>query len=503
MKPATVALALGLFAPGASAWAGDAPSSAPPSARGTDIALHTKEPIRPGRNALWCATVQLAWDALADSLAAGKPLTLGPPAPEADVAEMNRRAFPHTDLDEASYVAIGGFGRDGVLERISKAVRSKFPGQREMGLIVGPDDALGYARLIKDLPFETQFHVLPKVVAFAEGPPRVRAFGMFADEGSEAAFAMLKQVALYAPPDAPEHTYGPWFGVTELVPKGGADRIYLQAPASVPATLEDGWRAMAAVLSKGRNIQLDVSPDLVIPRIRLDVEKSFDSLLGAQVEGSSRLAVAYQRTQFSLDERGARLDSEAAFACAIVPKAVYDRPFLLALRRQGATRPYLLLWIANDDLLDKAEAKPLEKATLAPYLGSWTFDSEKTIDEFVTEAAQGAPAHLTPTQAREAARKKGTERFEGFRSTIEIAQDGTATVTVASEDGLEALGIGDRGPLRGSLRILDGKTVLWPEAVGGSPVSDRERIPFDVTLAAGRLRVAFPGDRTGLTYRRS
>lgn len=470
-----------------------APALAPPTFSRTDVLLHTKVPLRPGRNAVWCATVQLAWDAFADAIAPGKPLLLGPPAPPADVAELNRRAFPHGDLDEASYVALGGFGRDGIVERIRQAVAAKFPTAPPPSILVGPDDAAGYARLEKDLPFDVAFHVRPSI-PFAGGTSRIRAFGMNADESSEAANAMLKQLVLHVPAQDDGEEREPWNGVAELRPRGGADRIML-ALQPTPATLEQAWEHARGILEKGHVLPMDVSPELVIPRIRLKAERRFPELIDAPIAGGPRrLRDAYQSTELTLTERGATLKSEAAFAAAAVPRIRFDRPFLLALLRTGATRPYLLLWVENDEVLEKAEMPPLSTAEAAPFVGAWQLDPTASLDEAVEFAAKDAPPHRTPTQAREAARKRLAGLFKDNHTTFTVAADGQATLRLDPTYGPQIL--------VGALRRFEGRSVFVAETADGRAAPEGERIPVDVVVQDGRLRMGLPDEPATVYARR-
>lgn len=107
---------------------GTSPASDPPAGR-TDVVLTTDAPIREGRNVLWCATIQLAWDAAADAVGKDGRLEVGPPAPADVVAALNLRGFPHSDLDKASTLVVSGLVRDGVLERLAQAWKAKFPGE--------------------------------------------------------------------------------------------------------------------------------------------------------------------------------------------------------------------------------------------------------------------------------------------------------------------------------------------------------------------------------------
>jgi hypothetical protein len=64
---------------------------------------------------------------------------------------------------------------------------------------------------------------------------------------------------------------------------------------------------------------------------------------------------ARETVRFSLDEGGADLESHAIIGTlGLHSSYVVDRPFLLALLEAGKERPYLLLWIANDELLAEA-----------------------------------------------------------------------------------------------------------------------------------------------------
>jgi len=76
---------------------------------------------------------------------------------------------------------------------------------------------------------------------------------------------------------------------------------------------------------------------------------------------------ALQNTRFQFDEKGVRLRSEAhiVFSCSRRAEPpppehimVFDKPFLIMLQQRGAQAPYFALWVANADLLVKAEPFP-------------------------------------------------------------------------------------------------------------------------------------------------
>jgi hypothetical protein len=70
---------------------------------------------------------------------------------------------------------------------------------------------------------------------------------------------------------------------------------------------------------------------------------------------------ASQRIYFDLNEEGVTLESEAAmtFGCSAQPPPrprhimIFDKPFLIIMRRAGANQPYFATWIDNAELLIK------------------------------------------------------------------------------------------------------------------------------------------------------
>ena len=61
---------------------------------------------------------------------------------------------------------------------------------------------------------------------------------------------------------------------------------------------------------------------------------------------------AGQSIRFRLDERGAVLKSEAASAGGDgYRQMVFNKPFLILLKRRDAGKPYFALWVGDPELL--------------------------------------------------------------------------------------------------------------------------------------------------------
>ena len=339
--------------------------------RGTDISPHEWVPIEAGKNAVWCAVSQLAWQRT-EEVVGTRTLEIDG-AGDADGLEvMNRGPFPADALDRASYViGAGGAGTDVAF----RAALVKAFGSVPDGVVVPPvegNHVAVFAYLRKALPFAVRFDACKTPIAFRTGPmpfvgrKSVSAFGF--DEPREPARATeapraddaLTQVRLHWQDDETS----PSEFILELR-TAARERIFLARVPPEP-TLAETWTSVSRLLS-GEGRPLPAFDRLAIPRIDAGrLFASFDGLLG-EIVGSTpsgaRLDAFSTSLRFRLDETGARLDA-AAYDGVLLggpssggrrPSYVFDRPFLLALMERQATRPYLLLWVGNPDLLVAAE----------------------------------------------------------------------------------------------------------------------------------------------------
>jgi hypothetical protein len=64
------------------------------------------------------------------------------------------------------------------------------------------------------------------------------------------------------------------------------------------------------------------------------------------------IAEAMQTVEFKLDRSGAELQSESSIAVTSAPRHyVFDRPFLIYMKRRGAEKPFFIMWVDNGELL--------------------------------------------------------------------------------------------------------------------------------------------------------
>src|SRR5438045_874267 len=75
-------------------------------------------------NLLWCGTFQLAWNEACRLTGGDLQFERGHPI----ISALNKHAFTKESLDESSYVAMAGFEKDSIHDRISKTIAEKFHG---------------------------------------------------------------------------------------------------------------------------------------------------------------------------------------------------------------------------------------------------------------------------------------------------------------------------------------------------------------------------------------
>ena len=106
---------------------------------------------------------------------------------------------------------------------------------------------------------------------------------------------------------------------------------------------------------------------VIIPKFNFNIETNYKSLEGNKFNSNKQnfeIERAWQRTAFILDESGAEIESEAeiAVACEAIEeeyekpkpkKMIFDKSFLILLKRTDTKNPYFGLWTTNTELMIK------------------------------------------------------------------------------------------------------------------------------------------------------
>jgi hypothetical protein len=359
-----VLLALSASAPGCRQ---DSTEPLPPSKpvaaeqlRQTDVLPHLEGSITAGRNYVFCATFQLAWNQSQDKIF-GEPIRLaGSPRMAKDLLLGSK--LTEAILPPGSYLVRAGLVKDGVVGKIREEMERRFP-NATLDVPDHVDDqwAIAYAYLERTLSFREAFDRLKEPLVFQskQGPVKVACFGVrnFV-ERSDRDRALGQQVSVLA--DAGDDDF-----VLRLNTISEDDEMILakvKPEQTLGATL-----ALVRERIKRRDGLHDYSPtcltlreSLVVPVVDLNVQRKYSELEGRFLTNPKwskiYLATAEQGIRFRLDENGARLESTAVLVTESLARQrpaqyIFDKPFLLYLKRKSSDQPYLAMWIETPELL--------------------------------------------------------------------------------------------------------------------------------------------------------
>jgi hypothetical protein len=329
----------------------------------TRLVAHPNVPIPPDTNVIWCGTLQLAWNEAIKLV--GEKLQFENQPPIVDL--LNRQDFTGTDLDPAGYVALADFERNHVEAEIRAALQKTFHGAASPELIPpvpphpGPDDFVAYAYLFKNLAFEQPFM---DVAPIDFGRAKLKSFGYFG--GYRSLWEKLVRQVTICSYNSPDDF------VIKLETKAKGDELILAKVPPLSTRNPTGPSfsgTIDAVLARAaprQAIPPETDDDLAIPKFNFNLHRDFSELEGlilnpspaAKIKSKLVLVKAEQLVRFQLNEKGAVLKSEALVAEAggAPPHImIFNKPFLILMKRADSPQPYFAMWVGNASLLIPAK----------------------------------------------------------------------------------------------------------------------------------------------------
>ena len=105
--------------------------------------------------------------------------------------------------------------------------------------------------------------------------------------------------------------------------------------------------------------------EVIIPKFNFNIETNYTTLEGSSFNSNKQffqIERAWQRTAFIFDESGAEIESAAEIEVATEAmeeeyekpkpkKMIFDKPFLILLKRTDSKNPYFKLWTTNTELM--------------------------------------------------------------------------------------------------------------------------------------------------------
>jgi hypothetical protein len=342
--------------------------------RRTSVLATLDSPMPEGKNAIWCATFQMAWDKFKQDVVR-EPLQVSGAQDLAD--RLNSGTYPTTDIEKESFYVAAGRA-DQIIRQIQKDMAQQFPtepvpvfDERYRTL---RDTVMAYAFLKIGIEFEYPFYVNEGPFAFTEpaGPPvNVASFCAHTHEPDADLRHLHEQVEIlyYRYGEKPEDQE---FAV-DLCKNSRPYQIIIarMAPRS---TLADTVSALHQSISDFRHdcdysilSRLRPIDRLIVPDVLYRLTHHFAELEGKKLGNHGWedffIFEASQMIDFSLSRTGVLLKSEARLAAGRSrgfdidkPRHLYfDRPFLVCVKkRTPEAAPFFVMWVANADLMGKA-----------------------------------------------------------------------------------------------------------------------------------------------------
>ena len=328
----------------------------------TVVVATLDEPIPEGKNAIWCASFEVAWKELVKL--AGEPIALegDPPLATAlnDAPDL-RPAIPKDSLFTAS--------GDGT--KVRKDVNENVPDASPWITSQFADGyPAAYAYLNAEVAFPTPFVERKWPLRFADAAGatvQVNSFGTD-DEHSEASRKALEQARVFSIRDEEEHgTRRAVEYAVDLCASSIPSQIIVAViprEASLGAAVEKVQRVVSAgedIIAKNpaEALGFNVADEdaLAVPSLVWKVAHRFSELEGLDTRNAKLdnmpLVFAGQETRFYLNRYGATLRSEAGIAAREErPQSYYfSCPFLIYMKKRGADQPYFAMWVDNAELL--------------------------------------------------------------------------------------------------------------------------------------------------------
>jgi hypothetical protein len=317
------------------------------------------------KSAVWCISVQLAWNRLKSDITK-EPVKLTKAQEIADL--LNNAEESESDMASSDFLAMAGRVKDGIVEKIEAALAQKFPQNTMPPIPSFPGGVVAFGYVKADVHYEYQFLNNPDWLSFkgSDGVTvPVRSFGMPEKRHPDLILeGSLKQVRVL-------YREGGKFAVDLSYQSNPYQVLLAKVPrkSTLAATLTELNEKIAASKPFG----LKSSMSLLVPNMDWRIEHNFTELEGqdkiflnkAMGQADAEfLAKLFQFVDFKMNRIGTSVRSGTYLAGDMLnghehdedtnpDHYHFDRPFLIVMKKRDAKRPCFVMWVDNPELLCK------------------------------------------------------------------------------------------------------------------------------------------------------
>ena len=332
----------------------------------TAIVPTLDSPHPENKNVIWSSSFQLAWNRMKDDVI-GEPVEVV--GAKELAARLNTAEQSSADLEADSFYVAAGRVKDGIVGRINKDMAAKFPSHTvpDFNDVAGtPEGILAYSYLMANVPFKYPFRQVKREFTFIDSNGVETNVGAFGVWGLHAVYKRMREQVeiLYVVEDWDAND--PDLQMKEFA----VDLCRHSEPYQVIAAVVEPRDSLAETIEYVRGKIADSqqveqykwmsvlgSTDfLKVPEMFWEIDHRFDELIGKVVANSSPtmpIIEARQAIKFRLDRYGAILESESLLAASASPRYfIFNRPFLVYMKKRDSEQPFFVMWVDNAELLN-------------------------------------------------------------------------------------------------------------------------------------------------------
>jgi len=321
--------------------------------------------IDPDKNIIFCATMQLAWNKLCSDVIKETVEIENQPD---YVNKLNELINETKWISDDSYVAMSGFVKDHIVEKINEEIGRKNLKFDNLMQSEQPDEIISFSCLSKELAFENPFESFTSNFKFGYEEIKVKAFGVFDNNENYYQLKLAKQVRVYYYNFDTMNEF-----IIELKTKSSNDQLIIST-IKPEETLLKTYKKIDEIIHRTQKPEKNDSDKinkylaenndfkhLKIPKINFDITKYYKDIENKKVRNKNfqnyHIAYCMQNTKFKLNERGTSVKSVSKlsmlFGARSITSLIVNGPFIVYLKRRDAKYPYFMTYFGNDELLQK------------------------------------------------------------------------------------------------------------------------------------------------------
>jgi hypothetical protein len=333
----------------------------------TSIIPTLDSPCPKNKNVVWCSSFQLAWNRMKDDVIGAPVEVVGA---EELAARLNTAGQSEADMESDSFYAAAGRVKNGIISRVQNEMAAKFPSHSvpDFNDIAGISDGiLAYSYLTANVPFKYPYRQVKKGFTFIDSQGIETNVGAFGVWGLHSVYDRMRQqveiLYFHEDRDATDRDL--------RMKEFAIDLCRRSNPYQVVAAVVEPRTSLAQTLDyifgqitdfrQEKNFErlssLDDMDVLMVPEMFWEIEHNFDELVGKIVTNANPampIIKVKQGIMFKLDRCGAVLESEATIMVGAIPRYfMFNRPFLIYMKKRDCEQPFFVMWIDNAELLNR------------------------------------------------------------------------------------------------------------------------------------------------------